>query len=160
MPLENSPTARVRVCVSPTISSNCSARWRRSPLGKGEEVAEEIERFVGIEIAIEIRFLRQVADAGLGRNVTRGMPEDFDVPFGGIKQAEQHLHRGGFPRAVRAEQAEDFAAPHRKVDVVDGARLGAAPEVFEDLGEAAYGHDAFRRGGGRGGRFSGGHDGT
>jgi hypothetical protein len=59
----------------------------------------------------------------------------------GIEQAEQELDGGGFAGAIRTEQTEDFAAAHLEIHVVNGAGLGAAPEILEDLGEAADGND-------------------
>lgn len=71
------------------------------------------------------------------------MAEDFDVALGGIQQAEQQFDGGGFSRAIRPEQAEHFATADVEIDIVDGARLGASPEIFEDFGEAADGDDDF-----------------
>ena len=39
--------------------------------GQVKQVAEELERLLGVEIAIKIRFLVEIPDAGLGRDVTR-----------------------------------------------------------------------------------------
>ena len=71
------------------------------------------------------------------------MAENLDVPFGRIQQAEQQFDGGGFARTVRPEQAEHFAAPHFEIDIVDCARFGPAPEIFEDFGQAADGDDDF-----------------
>ena len=61
-----------------------------------EQAAEEVECLVGIEVAVEIRFLRQVTDARLDRDVPRGVAEHFDVSFRRIQQAQQHFDRRGF----------------------------------------------------------------
>ena len=76
-------------------------------------------------------------------HVPRRMAEDLDVPLGRVQQAEQQLDGGGLAGAVRAEQAEDLAAPHLEIHVVHRARLGPAPEILEDLGQAANGNDDF-----------------
>src|ERR1051325_7432 len=103
-----------------------------------KQVAEKIERLARVEVAVKIGFLRQIADARLGGHVTRRMAEHFDVPPGRMQQSEQQLHRGGFAGAVRAQQPEHFAAPDLEGNIVHRARLGTAPEVLEDLGQAAH----------------------
>src|SRR6266516_647181 len=74
------------------------------------------------------------------------MPEHFDVPFSRIEQAQQHFDRSRFARAVRPEQAKNFAAPDFKIDIIDRTRFRATPEVFEDFGQAAHGDDYLLRG--------------
>ena len=108
-----------------------------------EQVAEEIQRLARVEIAVEIRFLRQIADARLGLHVPRRMTEDLDVPLGRIQQPEQQLHRGGLARAVRPEQPEHLATPDFEVHIVHRARLGSAPEIFEKFCQPAHGDDDF-----------------
>ena len=144
MPFENSPTARVRIWLRPTISSNCSVRLSRSACPAGlKEVAEEIQGLARVEVAVEIRFLRQVTDARLGRYVPRRMAEDLDVALGRIQQAQQQLHGGGLAGAVGPEQAEHLAAAHLEVHGVHRARLGPVPEILEDLRQPAHGDDDF-----------------
>ena len=72
-------------------------------------------------------------------------PKTSMCPLRRIQQAEQQLDRGGFAGAVRAEQAEDLAAPHFKIHVVHRARLGPVPEILEHLRQPAHGHDDLRR---------------
>ena len=60
-------------------------------LGQAEEVAKEIQRFPGIQIAIEIGFLRQIANARLGRHVPGRMAENFNVALGWVKQPEDEF---------------------------------------------------------------------
>src|SRR6185437_7765100 len=98
-----------------------------------KEVSEKVEGLAGIEIAIEIGFLRQITDARFSLHVARGMPENFDVPLGGIEQAEEQFYGRRLAGAVGPEQAKDFAAADIEIDVIDGAGLGAAPEVFKDF---------------------------
>ena len=64
-------------------------------------------------------------------------------PLRRIQQAEQQLDRRGFAGAVRAEQAENLAAPDFKIHVVHRARLGAVPEILEHLRQPAHGDDDF-----------------
>jgi hypothetical protein len=54
-----------------------------------------------------------------------------------MEQAEQQFDGRGLAGAVRAQQTEDLAPAHFEVNLIDGAGFGAAPEIFEDLGETA-----------------------
>ena len=72
-------------------------------------------------------------------HVARRMAENLDVPARRIEQAEQHFDRGRFARTVGAEQAEDFTAADFKIDVIHRRGLGPAPEILENLGQAANG---------------------
>ena len=47
-------------------------------------------------------------------------------PSVGIEQAAQQAQRGGFPRAVGADEAEDFAARDLDVEMVD--RQSSSPK--------------------------------
>src|SRR5450755_4383521 len=98
-----------------------------------EKIAKKIQRLARIEIAIQIRFLRQVTDARFRLHMTRRMTEDLDMTLRRIQQAEQQLDRRGFAGTVRPEQAKNFAAPDFKIHVVNRARLGAVPEIFENF---------------------------
>ena len=69
------------------------------------------------------------------------MAEDLDVPFRRKEQPEEHFDGGRFAGAIRAEKAENFAAFHLEIDVIDGARFWAVPEILEDFGEAANDDD-------------------
>ncbi len=107
------------------------------PLGQVKQVAKKIERLARIEVSVEIGFLGQVPNAGLRLDVSRRMSEDLDVSFGRIKEPEQQLDGCRCSRPVRTEQAETLAAADFEIDVVDGARRGAVPEILEDFGEPA-----------------------
>ncbi len=92
-----------------------------------------VERLVGVEEAVHVRLLREVADPPLDRDV-RGIATEHRQPAAGLaKQAENQLDRRALARAVGAEQPEDLVATDRKVDAVDGAGLRPHPEVAEDL---------------------------
>ena len=106
-----------------------------------EQGSEEVERLAGVEVAVEVGLLGEVADAGLDTDVAGGLIEDSDGPLGWVEEAEHHLDGRGFSGAVGSEQTEDLAATDLEVDVVDGAGLRPTPEVLEDLGEAAHGDD-------------------
>jgi hypothetical protein len=122
--------------------------------GEVEEAAEEVDCFPGVEVAVEVGFFGEVADAAFGGDVSGGVPEDLDMSPGGVEEPEEHLDGGGFAGAVGSEEAEDFTAADFEIDIIDGAGFGTAPEVLEDFGEAADDDDwfLFWRGGVLGGR--------
>ena len=100
-----------------------------------KEAAKKIDRLVGVEVAVKVRFLRQITDARLGLHVARRVVEHRDAAACRVQQAKQHLHRGGLAGAVRAQQSEHLAALDLEVDALDGARLGPAPEILEHFGQ-------------------------
>src|SRR4029077_17618277 len=46
--------------------------------------------------------------------------ENFNSPGTGREQSGEHLDRGGFPRAIGAEKAEELSGGDAQVDAVDG----------------------------------------
>ena len=139
---------RLRSFLRPTVSiSSCGAfaahGWRQV-----EEPAVEVERLLGVEEAVEVRFFGQIADAFVLAHVGGGLAEDEGLAVGGEEQAEQQLDGGGLAGAVGAEQAEDFAAVDLEVEGAQGDLLLAPPEVAVDLGQLAgfddriVGHEA------------------
>ena len=69
------------------------------------------------------------------------MAEDLQVALGGIEQAQQQFNGSGLAGTIGSQQPEHLATPDLEIDVIDGPRLGPAPEVFEDFGQAAHGDD-------------------
>ena len=63
------------------------------------------------------------------------MIEYLGIAGGGIDQTEDHADGGGLAGAVRSEKAEDVAAAHAEVKVVD------RPQAAEVLGELVGGED-------------------
>src|SRR5262249_50289331 len=102
-----------------------------------EEPAVEVEGLLGVEKAVEVGLLGQVADLLVLADVGGGLAEDERLAVGGEEQAEQQLDGGGLPRAVGAEEAEDFALADLDVEGPQGGLLLAAPEVAVDLGQLA-----------------------
>ena len=126
MPLENSPTARVRVWLRPTISSNCSARLFRSTFVELEQIAEEIQRLLRVEVAVEIRFLRQIADARLPRARCSGDGQKPSIaPWSGKAIREASSPWWTCPN--RSGRAKPKTSPRRtsEIHVVHGMRLGS-----------------------------------
>ena len=62
---------------------------------------------------------------------------EHDAPFGRMHLAGQHLEEGGLAGAVRADDAAQFAAPDREIDIVVGDDAAVA------LGQAACLQDQF-----------------
>ena len=96
--------------------------------GQAEEVAEEIQRLAGIEVAVEVGFLGQVADARLGGDVAGRMAEDLDVPFGRIQQPEQQLDGGGLAGAVRARAGRRLRRGRTSKSTLSTARALGRPQ--------------------------------
>ena len=57
-------------------------------LGQLEQVAKELQRLDRVEVAVEIRFLRQIADERLGGDVPGRVAEHLDLPARGMEQTE------------------------------------------------------------------------
>src|SRR5262249_28282205 len=109
--------------------------------GHVEEPAVEVERLLGVEEAVQVRLLGQVADALVLADVGGGLADEEGIALGGEEQAEQQLDRGGLAGAVGPEQAEDLAAADLDVEGPQGGLLLAAPEVAVDLGELSRFND-------------------
>src|SRR5438876_514159 len=56
------------------------------------QLPKKIQRLARIEIAIKIRFFRQIADARLGGDMPGRMPKNFDMSLGGIEQSQKQFH--------------------------------------------------------------------
>ena len=75
--------------------------------------------------------------------MARRVAEHLDVAFCGIEQAEKEFDGCGLAGAVGPQKAEDFAAAHFKVDVVDRLGFWPSPKVFEYLREPFDRDDVF-----------------
>src|SRR5690606_15141944 len=71
----------------------------------------------------------QVADLSLrfGRAVDHGDTANFGIAGCGWQESGHHPHGGGFAGTVGPEEAEHFAFPHGKREVIDG---GLSSELF------------------------------
>ena len=76
-------------------------------------------------------------DAGAQRRMTRAGAENFTVERGlatiSAERAREHVHEGGFARAVLADQRVNLAWARLEVDAVERER---AAEAFSDGGGA------------------------
>ena len=75
--------------------------------------------FLHGHVGIQGRTLGEEADVLLGfhRILTQADAVDVDIAFGLVEYSADDVHRGGLPRSVGAEQAEDTAASHFQVYV-------------------------------------------
>ena len=82
----------------------------------------EIQILFDRHVGIERRGFRQVAGPALGfdRLLEHVEPGDHGLAIGRRHVAGQNPHRRRLAGAVRAQEAEDFAALDAKADVVDG----------------------------------------
>src|SRR5437867_2586210 len=69
------------------------------------------------------------------------MAKDFQMALGRIEQAEQQFNGSGLAGTIGSQQPEHLAAPDLEIDVIDRARLGPAPKILEDFGQAADSDD-------------------
>ena len=97
------------------------ARARVEAVHRGEEVEVLEDR----QVFVEREPLRDVADAAADFLSGPGDVEAVHrgAPLGRGEQAAEDPDEGGLARAVRAEQAEDLAAPDLQRDVVERADL-------------------------------------
>ena len=63
---------------------------------------------------IEAKIFRKEADLPPYFNVSRRRPQDKRFAATRLDKSEEHLDRRAFPRAVRAQEAEDLPATHRQ----------------------------------------------
>ncbi len=87
----------------------------------GIKRCEKIERFTHGDLVGKIRRLQTNADAILQFLLLAVGIEikNFHVPGGARSQTLQDFERGGFARAVRSEEAEDFSRSHFEIDAFD-----------------------------------------
>ena len=102
--------------------------WR----GRFAQLAHHDQVFEAAQMRVEMRLFGHVAHALLvgDRVALDGLAVEQDLAGGGLDQAGDHLHGGGFAGAVRSQVAGDLAGARREADVVDG---GDAEEAFETL---------------------------
>ena len=98
-------------------------------LGEVEESGVELEVLPYGELRVERKALRHVADQPAELAVARldFRAKEAGRPFRGRKQAGQHLHRGGLPASVGAEEAEDLTAFDPEARAIDGSEVPEAP---------------------------------
>jgi len=103
-----------------------------SGLGHAVQLGGEQQIFVDVELAIQRRRFRQIADLGLGasRVIEQIDAANADRAAGGREIAGQHLHGRGFAGAVGAQETEHFPAFELEIDAVDcgmGAETAREP---------------------------------
>ena len=94
--------------------------------GQIAQLAHHDEVFQAAQMRVEVRLFGHVAHALLvGDQVALdGLAVEEDLAGGHLDQAGDHLHGGGFARAVRAQVAGHLAGARREADVVHGGDAG------------------------------------
>ena len=77
------------------------------------------------QFAVEGKLLCNIANAGACSRLggAQVVARHFNLAFRGHKEPAKHAESGGFPRAVGAEESENFSAPHFKRGVSDGHKI-------------------------------------
>lgn len=111
------------------------------------QVGVEGEVFADGEIFVEAEFLRHVTDFRTEQGmVLHGIPaEDADRAGGGFEEAGEEPDQSGFPRAVRADEAQHFATGYREAD----ARQGRVRFIRENVAQVCRFDNVHGDGGGR-----------
>src|SRR5205807_1031754 len=91
--------------------------------GNLEQAAVELKRLLGVEELVQIRLLGKVADPLVLGHVGGGLVEDEGIAFGRKEQPQKQLDGGGLARAVRAQQPENLAAVHLKIEGLESLNL-------------------------------------
>ena len=98
--------------------------------------SENGQRLAGREVSGEAMALRQVADAATALRIRDRHSEQRRLARGGMREAEEDLHRGRLPRPVRAKEAEQLTGLHGEVDSGKSPHLAAAETLAIGLLEA------------------------
>jgi hypothetical protein len=97
----------------------------RSGLQNGEDVVSRAE------LREDRPLLREIAEPEARAFVQRAVCDvrvaDPDVAAGRLDESGDHRQRNGLAGSVRAEQTNDFAAPHGKINAVDDPSPGVVP---------------------------------
>ena len=104
------------------------------------ELCDKIEIFLHRHVHIKRRDLGHIADAGLGGPglLLDVMAVDNDGAARRRKVAGDHVHGGGFARAVGPEQAVDAAVLHREADVIDRHMRAVALGQVADFDQSIH----------------------
>ena len=140
IPFENLRSCSRRSPPMPTWSS--SRRGAPAALGGvvAEERAEIHQQLLGGQVVVEVRILRQVADAPLDRQIAERPPQNLGAAGGRKHQLHQQLQRRRLAGAVRSEESEDLALADLERQAVERPIGALAPEAdAEVLGEVEGG---------------------
>ena len=131
----------------PAIRSTYSLRYCAALFRDAVDAAEEVDVLFHGQVVVERKFLRHVADVLLDGFRLRGdvQPADRRAARSGLQQAAQHANGGGFARAVRAQESEDFAAADVEIDMIHGDEIAEALHQVVDFdGIRLHALSAFR----------------
>jgi len=89
------------------------------------------------QAVVKSKVLGQESDAGTRQSIAKRLTQHTPVAAVGMHQAEEHLDRGGFAGAVRAEKSEDFTSAHRQREIRHGQGrpepLAESPRVDDEI---------------------------
>ena len=110
--------------------------------GEPADLGAEAEEAADRHVVVERGGLGQVADLAFRRGgvADDGDAADLGIAGGRRQEAGDHPHGGGFAGAVGAEEAEHFAFPDGKREVIDGGLLS---ELFRQVLDFDHGITGF-----------------
>ena len=124
----------MRNSAKPRLSARGDGATRNMAAVEGRVVADG---FFDGEVEVIVRFFREVGDVAIERRTKlRDFPHDAHGARGGLKEAEEGIHGGGFACAVLTDQSEEIALADFEIEAVKGVDLfaqQAAPEVHVDI---------------------------
>ena len=85
------------------------------------------------QVVVEIRMLGEVTDTLVHGRVIQFLAQDSRRAGSRKNQAEKDFERGGLPRPIRAQQAEDFARLHLEVQGIQSPFNPRLPETPRDI---------------------------
>src|SRR5690606_15146208 len=102
------------------------------------EAMEQPQYFLDRQVILQCRALE--LDTGLGPEIsTQRLAAKQHLARGGRKDSLHDLDRGGFPRAVRTEQAEALARPNGEGNAIDRTYPGILFDEVANLQDAGGG---------------------
>ena len=97
-------------------------------------LSDELQNLAAAKVIVEARVVGQIPDFLLHRCPLGLTVQTIDDGFSGRRNENSHEHANGrgFPGAVRAQEAEDFAPPDGKTKRVHGGKIAVAfTQIFE-----------------------------
>jgi hypothetical protein len=102
-----------------------------------EQATIKIKRLFGVEELVEVRFLRQVPDAFVFRDLGCFLAKDERSARTGKEQAEDQFDGRRLPGPVGAQQAEDLPALDLDIQGFEGLDFLPTPEITVNLPQPA-----------------------
>ena len=116
--------------VSPTKSMSAGTRSASLLGGNAAETPVQVQKFGGRQPFVKAEIFRQEPDFSADFDVARWRAQHKRLAARRFGEAQKHFDRSAFARAVRAEEAEDFAPAHGQGQV---AHRDFAPENLAQI---------------------------